>query len=109
MVRRTLSKIFEESGWIVCAQVSSGAEAIARAQKLQPDVIVLDLSMPHMNGLTAGCALKKLLPKTPLILFTSFGSILSLSDLERTGFSALIDKSDVGKLVSTARSLVEAM
>jgi CheY-like chemotaxis protein len=108
VVRKATREIFEESGWSVCAEVADGQDAVAKAQQLLPDVIVLDLSMPTMNGLTAGRILKGLLPETPLILFTSFGKILPLVDLERAGFSALIDKNDAGKLVIAAQSLINA-
>jgi CheY-like chemotaxis protein len=107
-VRARLRELFEQSGWSVCGEVSDGQDAVITAQRLQPDLIVLDLSMPNMNGLSAGRVLKGVLPKTPLILFTSFASILSPTDLERGGFSALVDKSDAGALLTTAQSLVEA-
>lgn len=103
-----MREIFEQSGWRVCAEVSDGQEVIAKAPQLLPDLIVLDLSMPTMNGLTAGRILKEILPKTPLILFTSFGKILSAADLEHAGFSALIDKNEAGKLLATAQTLVDA-
>jgi DNA-binding NarL/FixJ family response regulator len=100
--------MFELAGWNVCAEAVNGKEAVAMARELEPDIIVLDLSMPDMNGLTAGLILKDIFPKTPLILFTSFASVVSTKDLQRAGFSALIDKSDAGKLVATAQSLVGA-
>ncbi len=97
--------MFEQAGWTVCGEASDGEEAVAMAQELKPDVIVLDLSMPLMNGLTAARVLKKILPETPLILFTSFGNLLSAADLELAGFAASISKSDAGKLVTTAQRL----
>ena len=78
------------------------------AQELRPDVVVLDLSMPVMNGLTVACVLKEMMPATPLILFTSFGNLLSAADLERAGFAASISKSEAGKLVTTAQRLTNA-
>jgi DNA-binding NarL/FixJ family response regulator len=98
--------MFEDAGWAVCAEASNGEEAIAKARDATADVIVLDLSMPAMNGLTAGSILKELFPGTPLILFTSFGNVLSSADLHRAGFSALIDKTDAGKLVTAAENLL---
>ena len=59
IVRHALRKIFEDSGWIVCAEAANGEEAIAKVQELRPDVVILDLSMPVMNGLTAGRILKE--------------------------------------------------
>lgn len=105
VVRRSMRRMFEQAGWTVCGEASDGEEAVAMAQELKPDVIVLDLSMPLMNGLTAARVLKKILPETPLILFTSFGNLLSAADLELAGFAASISKSDAGKLVTTAQRL----
>jgi len=47
-----------------------GFEAIDKAQHLRPDLIILDASMPRMNGIEAAPKLKKLLPEIPIILFT---------------------------------------
>jgi CheY-like chemotaxis protein len=99
--------MFERAGWIVCAEADDGREAVNKAGEARPDIIVLDLSMPCMNGLTAGRILNQILPNTPLILFTSFGAILSSEDLKHAGFSALIDKNDAQNLVSTAQALAE--
>ena len=109
VVRHALRKMFEESGWVVCAEAVNGEEAIAKVDALKPDVVILDLSMPVMNGLTAGCILKKSSPDAHLILFTSHGELLTTQDLESAGFSALISKEDAGKLVLTAQSLLDAV
>ena len=103
-----MRRMFEQEGWTVCGEASNGEEAIAMTQELRPDVVVLDLSMPVMNGLTAARALKQLMPRTPLILFTSFGNLLSAADLKLAGFSASISKSDAGKLVTMAQRLADA-
>jgi CheY-like chemotaxis protein len=103
-----MRRMFEGAGWTVCGEASNGQEAITMAQELRPDLIVLDLSMPLMNGLTAARILKAILPGIPLILFTSFGNLLSAADLELAGFSASISKSDSGDLVATAQRLANA-
>jgi DNA-binding NarL/FixJ family response regulator len=108
VVRRSLRQMFEEAGWSVCGEASNGQEAIVKAQELRPNIIVLDLSMPQINGLTAGHILKEILPGTRLILFTAFGMLLSTDALESAGFSALISKSDAGKLLNTAQTLLNA-
>jgi DNA-binding NarL/FixJ family response regulator len=55
----------------VTGQAENGLEAIREAERIRPDLIILDLSMPVMNGLEAAVVLKKILPGVPLILFTS--------------------------------------
>jgi CheY-like chemotaxis protein len=109
IIRGVLRKIFEESGWTVCAEASNGKEAVAKVHELKPDIVVLDLSMPVMNGLTAGRILKETTPETHLILFTSFGTLISKKDLQSAGFAALIPKGDAGKLVMTAQALLNAV
>jgi chemotaxis response regulator CheB len=61
-----------EVGWRVCGEAENGQDAVEKAKRLRPDVIVLDLSMPVMNGLEAGRTLTEALPAVPLVLFTSF-------------------------------------
>ncbi len=106
--RKTLRELFEQASWSVCGEASNGQEVIANVQEFKPDVIVLDLSMPVMNGLSAARILKGIVPKTPLILFTAFGGVINSDDLRSAGFSASIDKSQAGKLVTTAQALVNA-
>jgi DNA-binding NarL/FixJ family response regulator len=108
VVRRSLRRVFKEAGWSVCGEASNGQEAIAKAQELRPDIVVLDLSMSVINGFTAGRILKRIMPETHLILFTSFDNLLSTDDLRCAGFAALIPKGDAGKLVSTAQTLLKA-
>ena len=97
--------MFEQAGW-TCSEAANGQEAIDEAQSFAPDIIVLDLSMPVMNGLTAGRVLSQHLPQTPLILFTSVGRVLRSEDLQRAGFSALISKTNADELLNTAQTLL---
>jgi DNA-binding NarL/FixJ family response regulator len=69
MIRETLE---QQEGWEVCGEAADGRQAIEKAQGLKPDVVVLDLSMPLMNGLEAARELKRLLPSLPLVMFTNF-------------------------------------
>lgn len=100
--------MFEEDGWSVCGEASNGQEAIDKALEFRPDIVILDLSMPLMNGLTAGRILKRIMPEIHLILFSSFDHLLSTEDLRCAGFSASIPKGDAGKLVNTAQTLFKA-
>lgn len=106
VVRRTVRHLFEQAGWSVCGEADNGQEVIAKAQETKPDIIVLDFSMPGMNGFTVGRILKGAMPETPLILFTAFGSVINFDQARGAGFSALIDKSDAGKLLATAHTLL---
>jgi YesN/AraC family two-component response regulator len=69
LVRRALRRMIEDSNqFVVCGEAANGKEAIDQAAKLRPDLVVLDMSMPEMNGLEAAQVLKQILPTVPLIL-----------------------------------------
>jgi DNA-binding NarL/FixJ family response regulator len=73
LVRSLLRKSLETvPGWQVCGEASNGREGIEKAQQIKPNFIVLDLSMPVMNGLEAARVLNKVMPAVPMVLFTSF-------------------------------------
>ena len=74
-IRRALSREFERAGWEVCGDAANGHDAITKAEELLPDVIVLDLAMPEMNGLTTARVLKRTCPEVHLILFTGHGDL----------------------------------
>ena len=58
LIRQALGRIVELSEFVVCGEATNGREAINKAVQLRPDVIVLDMSMPVMNGLEAAPVLK---------------------------------------------------
>jgi len=73
VIRKTLREtLADQDGWEICGEAANGREAIQKAQQLKPDVIVLDLSMPVMNGLDAARELTRLAPSVPLLMFTNF-------------------------------------
>jgi len=93
-IRRALRRSFTlEPDFRVCGEAENGKEAIEKAQNLRPDVIVLDLSMPVMNGIDAARALKKLMPAVPLIIFSEYADVFSENEARLAGISALVSKS----------------
>lgn len=107
-VRQTLSEIFrKEADFDICGEAGNGHEAIRKAQLLHPDLIVLDLTMPVMNGLDAARMLKRLMPATPLIMYSGFGDKFVEQQARFIGIAALISKAaPPGSLVDTARILL---
>jgi two-component system, chemotaxis family, chemotaxis protein CheY len=107
-VRQALCDLFKrEADFEVCGEAENGKEAIARAQELHPDLIVLDLSMPVMNGLDAARELKRLMPTVPLIMYSAFGDGFLEQQARLVGISELVSKSQPATiLVSKARSLL---
>ena len=64
-----------------CAEAGTGGEAIDVARECKPDLIILDVAMPVMNGIEAAPKLRQLLPNTPIILFTHYGDFLGNTDM----------------------------
>jgi CheY-like chemotaxis protein len=102
--------IESETRFEVCGEAEDGFEGIQKALQLKPDLIVLDLSMPKLDGLETAKALRAMLPKTPIILFTLYAD----SDIEQqahdVGVTSVLSKMDqmeslcteVGRLVGVS-------
>jgi DNA-binding NarL/FixJ family response regulator len=106
-IRRGLRREFERAGWVVCGEAVDGREAIVKAEQLQPQVILLDLAMPGINGLTAARHLKRVLPEVHLILFTGHGDLFKSNEAHAAGISAVFSKSEsITGLLDKARTLV---
>jgi two-component system chemotaxis response regulator CheY len=107
-IRKALCDMFKrEEDFNICGEAENGREAIEKAQQLQPDLVVLDMSMPVMNGLDAARALKRLMPRVPLIMYSAFGDQYVEQQASLLGISSVISKSEpVTTVVGTARSLL---
>lgn len=107
LVRKTLRHIFEGAGFEVCGEVSDGDQAVKQAPMLKPDLIVLDLSMPRLNGLQAAPLLRRALPHVPIILFTIYPTLALQHNAEIAGVTSVISKDNsISCLVSEAEKLV---
>jgi DNA-binding NarL/FixJ family response regulator len=104
-VRQALIEIFKrEADFDVCGEAGNGHEAIRVAQLLSPDLIVLDLAMPVMNGLDAARMLRRLMPAVPLIMYSGIGDRVVEQQARLIGIAALISKAEApGTLVGKAR------
>jgi two-component system chemotaxis response regulator CheY len=70
-IRHLLRSFVEtNTGFEVCGEAENGADAIEKAKELQPDLVLLDMTMPGMNGAEAAPVIKRLLPHVKIILFT---------------------------------------
>jgi len=108
LIRQALCEMFKrEADFEVCGEAENGQEAIEKAQQLHPDLIVMDLSMPVMNGIEAARVLKGLMPTVPLIIFSEYSDVFSEKEACSAGVSALVSKSEhVSVLVGKARALL---
>ena len=109
-VRQRLGDLFSrESDFEVCGEAENGRKAVEEAQELHPDLILLDLSMPVMNGLDAARALKRLMPEVPIVMFSAYSDSFTEKEARSAGASTLVSKSErMSVLVGIARNLVYA-
>ena len=105
---RDIIRIFlEHAGFEVCGEAADGVQAIEEAKKLKPDLIVLDLAMPRMNGAEAASVLNTTLPKTPIVVLTLYKNVLGPALASAVGVKAILDKTEgLDKLVACVRSLL---
>ena len=93
--------------WEVCGEAADGKEALDRANKMHPDVIVLDFAMPVMNGLVAAQEITKEQPGVPIVLHTLYNSPQVELEAKKHGIQKVVDKTHSGALVSAIRELAE--
>ena len=90
-VRKMLRDLFaNEPGFTICGEATDGLDAIEKARELRPELIILDLLMPNMNGLAAARLLKKLLPQTPIVMLTLHHD--AIKDYPIEGVDAVVAK-----------------
>lgn len=103
VVRQGVRAVLEgQAGWVVCGEASSGREAVAKAISLQPDIVVLDVSMPELNGLEATRQIRRAVSAKVLIL-TVHESEQVVTEVLDAGAHGYVLKTDAG------RTLVEAI
>jgi len=107
-IRQALCRVFtSEAEFDLCGEAENGRDAIEKAQTLHPDLIVMDLSMPVMNGIDAARTLKTLMPMVPVIIFSEYSDVFSEQEALSAGVSALVSKSEhVSVLIDRVRALL---
>lgn len=109
-VTRKITRLFLEVqvGLEVCGEAVDGVDAIEKAKKLKPDLILLDVAMPRMNGINAASVIKGLMPQVPIVLFTMYKETLGGALSSVAGIDAVFSKPDGGwKLVECVRTLLK--
>src|SRR3981081_3474876 len=106
-IRRVLRSFLESrTRFKVCGEAVNGLDVIEKAINLNPDLIVMDFSMPVMNGIEVGAILNRLLPGIPVILYTSHDSALIETHAVRVGVRAVIPKQDMAGLARHLQTLL---
>jgi DNA-binding NarL/FixJ family response regulator len=107
VVRAGLRALLEEqSGWEVIAEAADGRDAVEKAGKLKPDVVVIDIAMPSLNGLEAVRQIVKAVPNTKVLVLTMYDSDPLIQQVLQAGARGYLLKSDAGRdLVSAIDAL----
>ncbi len=106
--RRGLRAILEPSSeWQICGEAVDGMDAVEQCRSLRPDIVVLDVSMPRLNGLEAARLIRKENPELQIVIITQHDSPQIRSAATEAGARAFVTKSAVGsELVSALRKLI---
>jgi DNA-binding NarL/FixJ family response regulator len=107
VVRRGVCALLKsQNGWEVCGEVSDGRQAMKEVSTLNPDVVILDIGMPNLNGLDATRQILKKHPNTKILILTLHGSREVVRAVLRSGARGLLLKSDAaGNLVPAVTAL----
>jgi len=97
-----------QEGWQVCGEAKSGEEALALALQLEPEVAILDINMPGMNGLDALKAIRERLPAIRVVVLTLHSSLELVHQIKRLGGKGYVMKSDCDRDLVDAVSAVAA-
>jgi len=94
VVRNGLKNLLSESGeWDICGEADNGLSAVQKTVELKPDVVVLDITMPVMNGLEAAREIRRLAPRTKIVMFSMHDSAHIAQEAKQAGADAYVAKS----------------
>jgi DNA-binding NarL/FixJ family response regulator len=102
-MRKALRRMLEEAGNWEIVEVEDGQQALDKALQIHPDLIILDLAMPVMNGFHSARELKKVLPEVPIIVHTLYWSAQTVTEALRAGAEKAIAKSESLELIAAVK------
>ena len=107
VARRGICALLEShAGWEVCAEAKDGRDAVELAASLKPDIVLLDIGMPNLNGLEAARQISALAPGVAILILTMHDSDNMVREVLRAGARGFLLKSDAGRdLVSAVDAL----
>lgn len=109
LMRRGVRTLLEHHpGWEICGEATTGREAVAKAEELKPNIVILDISMPDLNGVDAARRIKKASPDTEILIFSAHYSDQLIREILDAGVRGYIVKSDSDRdLVIAVESLAK--
>src|SRR5450755_4080143 len=94
MRRGIKGMLLSHAGWEICGEATTGREAVKMAQELKPDIAILDISMPDLNGVDAAKRIRKESPNTEILILSMHYSDQLIRDILEAGVRGYIVKSD---------------
>ena len=109
MLRRGVRTMLEsETDWEVCGEAVDGKDAVEKVTALNPDLVVLDINMPILNGLAAARQILRDRPRTKILVFTVHESGQTLKEIQASGAHGYLPKSRAGQdLLRMAREILD--
>lgn len=95
--KRVCSTLTSRKGFEVCGEATNGAEAVEKAQELNPDLIILDITMPLLNGLEAARIIRAASPSTPIVILSVHKSKQLIEEARKIGVNGYVTKTDAGQ------------
>ena len=102
VVRKGLQSILLSGNIQVCGEAHNGNEAVGKALELQPDLVILDLTMPVMGGFEAAIELSRLLPEIPVLFYSIYEGESLINEAKRIGVRGFLSKNSVSEMVLRA-------
>jgi PAS domain S-box-containing protein len=109
LLRRGIRAMFEtETEWEICGEAINGQDAVDKARGLQPDLVILDINMPVLNGLAAVRQILRGSPETKILVFTIHESDQTATEVREAGAHGYVSKKNAGAdLLRVARALLK--
>jgi len=108
VARKTIRSLLNWHSMHVCGEAENGKQAVEKVKELNPDLVLLDINMPVMNGVQAAYEIRRIAPSTKIIFFTIHDSPESMAASRAIGVDAFVPKAAAGTdLIPTVQRVLE--